>query len=197
MLKMSASNIWITIGLILGAMGTFSFSYGFYLKTHEDPPKPAEEKRQVNKPIPDMKQVDIQNVAKIKVNRYLDDYKASIEELKQAYFKKSTMIAENMSGRGVLRSSIHIKAQMDYAIETKKEINTLFIQMSRNIEDVLLETFNTNTLSNVAKLQEEYKKYNYLIEMNKIIYKEMEDNVKSWNVRINGSMGITKDFTLE
>lgn len=220
---MSASTIWIAIGVISGTIAAFSLPYGFYLKSQEKNTKtPAEQSsvaigkieksgdvigrdkivydQRVIKPAKDTEQADTGKkiaVAKIKLKRYIDDYKLNIEEEKQSYFKESDRIASNMSGRGIGRSGVHIKAQMDHAIETKKKAEALFTKLTRNIEDVLLENFDSNLLSQIPSLREEYDEYKSLEQMNKVLYKIMEDNVKSWEVKIGMSINVTKNFTLK
>jgi len=138
-----------------------------------------------------------QTITKIKTNRLLDDSKLSIEKLRQEYYKESSRISSNMSGRGIGRSGMHIKAQKDHAIETKNKINESLTKLTRDIEDVLLENYDSHILKEVPELKKEYDTYISLQERIKDLYKKMVNNVQSWEVKINGSVNITKDFTLE
>lgn len=127
-----------------------------------------------------------QTIAKIKINRLLYEYNLNIEKLRQEYDKEFIVIVSNMNERGLLRSSIHIQAQKNLTVETKNKINELFAKLTRDIEDVLLEHYDSHILKEIPKLQKEYNIYISLQEKINNFYRKMEGNVQNWELKING-----------
>jgi hypothetical protein len=136
-------------------------------------------------------------IAKIHINRLLNDYGLNIENLRKEYYKESSRISSDMAARNIVRSGLNIKAQKDHAIETKNKINEVLAKLTRDIEDILLESYDNYILKEVEELKKEYDTYNSLQEKTNDLYEKMVDNVRSWEVKINGSVSTTKDFTLK
>lgn len=153
-----------------------------------------------NSSLPEKGEGDInkkRTLAKIKIDRLFDDYKLNFENLRQGYYKESSRISSSMSSRNMGSSGIHIEAHMDSAIETRNKVNELFVNLTRNIEDILLENYDIHILEEIPALKEEYDIYVLLQDKNKDFFKNMVDSVQSWDVRINGSVSSTKNFILE
>ena len=138
-----------------------------------------------------------QKIAKIHINRLLDDYGLDIESLRKEYYEESRRISSDMARRNISSSGLHIKAQKNHAIATKDKINKLFTKLTRDIEDILLENYTNHIFKEIASLRKEHTTYVLSQEKNKDLCQKMVDNVQSWEVKINGSVNTTKNFTLE
>lgn len=134
--------------------------------------------------------------SKIKINRLIVDFDSAVESIKQQYQKEQERIAGSFSSRGVLQSGMHIKAQMEYAINRRDYIDKLLTNLNRNIEDIILENFDVKTLEE----NDEFKKEEFLLiqekEKVKNTYKLFENTVKDWDKRCYGHPELTKDFRL-
>ncbi len=134
--------------------------------------------------------------ARIMIQRSIEDYQGNLDKSVKDYYKESDIMAGNFNSRGMLSSGVYIKAQMDFAVETKKKIDKLFIDLNRNIEDALLENFGTLSLLELSEFDEEKQQVTREEEKLRGLYKRIEDNVQSWEVRIFKETRLTKDFHL-
>jgi len=135
--------------------------------------------------------------SRIKINRIIEDLSLGINGIKKEYFEGNERIANDFSSRNMFSSGVHIKAQMDFAVSTKKKIETLLTKARREIEDVLLKDFGITNLTEMNEFNEEDKRLSEL-EKNSIpaLYKQFEDAVRSREVSSLGTVNITKDFKL-
>lgn len=62
---------------------------------------------------------------------------------------------------------------------------------------MLLDGFDTHSLSEVKEFQVESEVYNAKLDEIPDLKKKLIDNVQSWEVKINGAVSITKDFNLD
>lgn len=214
------SNILIIFGGICAFIAAVAIPYGFHLKSIEKKKASLESKVQItaekmensgdnvagdkitnyNQPVIGDSKLDIDkkhSIAKIKINRLLDDYQKNVDNIYQSYSKESNRIASEMSGRGLARSGIHVNRQKEYAIETKNRNNDLLTKLTRGIEDVLLESYDSHKLEEISELKTEYNRYTLLREKTKQEYSKIVENIKSWEVKSLGTNNLTKDFTLE
>lgn len=136
-------------------------------------------------------------ISKVKVNRIIEDLSSEINEIKKEYFKESKRIANDFSSRNIYSSGLHIKAQRDSAISSKKMVEKLLIKAHRDIGDVLLGDFRGTNLAEMDEFSEEDKSLSKLEEnIIPLFYKQLEEAVKSWEIRIFGTINIIKDFKL-
>jgi len=135
-------------------------------------------------------------MAKIEVNRHLNDYQIKIDAVLDNALRESSQIAAKYSVNGSLQSDPHIKAQIAHAVNTKKDIEKAFTDMNKEIEDILFGNFGTILLSELDSFSQEFKIFSDKKNGLKELYKRLEDNVKSWEKKALGTSNITKDLHL-
>jgi hypothetical protein len=136
-------------------------------------------------------------VAKVKINRIIEDLSAILEETRKEYLKESDKVASNFNSRNMFTSGVFVKAQKELAINTREKIEKIFIKAHRDIQDITLENFEAINLDEMPEFAEE-KQALLEIEQDKAhkIYILFENVVKSWEMKALGTTELTKDFKL-
>lgn len=78
------------------------------------------------------------DVAKLKIKRAFEDFDKNIAAIAESFPEEAETIAEQFNARGMLRSGLHIKAQMDLSVNTKKKLDGEINGLERKIEDILI-----------------------------------------------------------
>lgn len=215
-------NAWILIGIITSAIAAFSLPYGFHLKSKESQLRQVEEQPSVkiagdvvggdkvegdqiivkgNINLSDIRQNDRtarMKIAKVKINREFEDFNRAESEIIQSFKKETNDVANKFNAHGTLSSGIHIQAQMELSQKTKEKVDRLWVQMNRNIEDILIENFGQTSFdAMIDELLIEHNKRSELYNTLKEIYHFLEDSPKSWEMRIFKEERLTKDFKLK
>lgn len=215
-------NAWILIGIITSAIAAFSLPYGFHLKSKESQLRQVKEQSSVkiagdvvggdkvegdqivvkgNINLSDIRQNDRtarMKIAKVKINREFEDFNRAESEIIQSFKKETNDVANKFNAHGTLSSGIHIQAQMELSQKTKEKVDRLWVQMNRNIEDILIENFGQTSFdAMIDELLIEHNKRSELYSTLKEIYHFLEDSPKSWEMRIFKEERLTKDFKLK
>ncbi len=126
-----------------------------------------------------LKKADKQNnikIAKVKINRIIDDAKAWLQEKIEQNRPETDKLIAQFNARGVVHSGMHIAAHIDRLSSLIKTINDYIKDMNRKIEDEVLmlgeEKFET-----VVWLKDEFTKYQEFIKFSETA----KDNLKLFN----------------
>jgi len=130
-------------------------------------------------------------VARVHINRFLNDYDTDVDNLIKQHIEEGSVIAY---GKG--QGGNHVQAHIDHARETKRKIDEKFLKLTRDIEDELLTHFDTEKLANIEELENEYSRYLEKGKELKEKYDRLTEFAKSWEVRILGELRFTKDLDL-
>ena len=122
--------------------------------------------------------------SKININRLIDDHKKVVELYYESFLKESDRISEKYASLGSGRSSGHLVAHRNHSKEGKRYLEALSKNLARNIEDISLETFETDNFKGVVELSNEINEYNLVIEFTNSRIKLIEDNAKYWEALI-------------
>lgn len=215
-------NAWISMAIITGAIAAFSLPYGFYLKSKESQLKQMEGQSLVkiigdvvgrdkvegdkivvkgNINLSDIRQNDHAaktKITKVKINREFEDFNRAESEIIESFKKETNDVANKFNAHGTLSSGIHIQAQMELSQKTKEKVDRLWVQMNRNIEDVLIENFGQTSFdAMINELLTEHNRRSELYNTLKEIYYFLEDSPKSWERRIFKEEKLTKNFKLK
>lgn len=122
--------------------------------------------------------------SKMNIDRLIDDHKKDVELYYEFFLKESDRISEKYASLGSGRSSGHLVAHRDHSKEGKRYLGDLSGNVKRNIEDISLETFETDNFKGVVELSDEINEYNLVIEFTNSRIKLIEDNAKYWEALI-------------
>ncbi|MFH2137394.1 MAG: hypothetical protein ABII88_02660 [Candidatus Omnitrophota bacterium] len=137
-------------------------------------------------------------IAKVKINRELEDFEHIVAETYEFFRKEAEALAGQFNTRGMLTSGVFIKAQMELSQKTKEKIDRLWLKMDRNIEDTLINSFNiTSFTPMINEFLKEHNKRSDLFNAKKEIYHYLESSPKSWEIKIFNEEKITKNFKLQ
>ena len=134
-------------------------------------------------------------VAKLHISRSFEDFNKTIADIASDFPKDSDTLANQFNTRGLLQSGVHIKAQMDLSLNTKKKLDEEFEGLKRKIEDILIETLKKTSLDSTgAEFDAERKWLDEAKEQCVEIYLLLNDTPKSWEQKVLGVIRLTKDF---
>ncbi len=135
------------------------------------------------------------DVAKLKIGRAFEDFNKVFDETVDGFPKESDLLAAQYSGRGLGRSSMHINAQKELSVKTKKNIDKAIEELQRKIEDVLVDLLGKTSLrlAGVAFVDEQ-KQFEEVKNKCLGIYPLLNNTPKNWEQRALGKTGLTKDF---
>jgi hypothetical protein len=134
-------------------------------------------------------------VAKLKIGRAFEDFNKNITDIARGFPKESEAIANQFNARGTIASGMHLKAQMDLSINTKRKLDEEIDGLKRKIEDILIETLNKTSLDSAgAEFDVEQKRLEEAKKQCVAIYPLLNDTPKSWEQKTMNEVRLTKDF---
>ncbi|MFH0772031.1 MAG: hypothetical protein V1933_05375 [Candidatus Omnitrophota bacterium] len=179
--------IWLIFSLVLAGFSTIC---GFKTKDAWDKWHRVSTLPQAMVP-----QYNKTDVAKLKINRAFEDFDKTFTETVDGFPKKSSVLASQFSARGLARSSIHINAQKELSINTKKDIDKALEELYRRIEDILVELLGKTSLqSSGAAFVAEQKRLEETKNKCQGVYPLLNNSPRDWEQRALGQTGLTKDF---
>jgi len=135
------------------------------------------------------------NVVKLKINRAFDDFDIEFRNISENFPKNSDKNAAKFNSHGVLNSGEFIQSQMDLSIATKRQSDKAYEILKRNIENILVDSFEKTSLESVSpEFNEEKTRLNNAKEKCKSFYVVLNNNPKSWEVRSLNQSNLTKNF---
>lgn len=205
--------IWITLGVVAGAFSLFAVPHGFRLLDQQRKANSVDEINihgdfvNGNKIVTET-QVNINSsdemltngkvkidVAKLRINRAFEDFAQSIDSVSTDFLKESEAVANQYNMSGNLSSGRHINAQMDLSISTKKKLDQEYDGLKRKIEDILVEVLNKTSLQSAgADFEFDQKRIDAAQNRCEKLYPLLNDNPKSWEMRVFKEIQLTKDF---
>lgn len=136
-------------------------------------------------------------IAKLRLNRVFEDFDKVLKEIVSSFPRESEKIAAQFNSRGTAPSGMHIKAQMDFAIDIKRKLDQEYESLKRAIEDILVKALNKTSLQSAGSdFSGEQKRLEEAKNRCVAVYPRLNDLPKSWEVRIFGEVRQTKDFTV-
>lgn len=134
-------------------------------------------------------------VAKLKIGRAFEDCNKNITNIARGFPKESEAIANQFNARGTIASGMHLKAQMDLSINTKRKLDEEIDGLKRKIEDILIETLNKTSLDSAGtEFDAEQKRLEEAKKQCVAIYPLLNDTPKSWEQKALNEVRLTKDF---
>jgi len=134
-------------------------------------------------------------VAKLKIGRAFEDFNKNITDIAKGFPEESEAIANQFNVRGTIASGMHLKAQMDLSINTKRKLDEEIDGLKRKIEDILIKTLNKTSLDSAgAEFDVEQKRLEEAKKQCVAIYPLLDDTPKSWEQKTMNEVRLTKDF---
>ena len=135
------------------------------------------------------------DVAKLKIKRAFEDFNKIIIDIDKGFPKESETIAAQFNARGTIASGMHIKAQMDLSLNTKRKLDEEYEKLKRKIEDILIEVVGKISLDSAgAEFGAEQKLLDEAKKQCVTIYPLLNDTPKSWEQKALNQVQLTKDF---
>jgi len=199
MIKFILGIIMICAGIIGGYLAKDGWNE-ISEKAKKNPSLPQEDAQEIKPAVESKKDRSGHDkkikISKIRIRRVVEDLESDIKKLREDYVKGNDQIAGEFNMRGTLQSGMHIKAQMDYATESKDKAESLFREAKRKIQDIILVNFNITVLKEISEFIEE-KRLLEAEENKKVeLYKLIEDTVKKWDHKCLGNNQLTAEFKL-
>ncbi len=126
-----------------------------------------------------LEKVDKQNnikIAKVKINRIIDDANAWLQEKIEQNRPEMDKLIAQFNARGVVHSGMHIAAHIDRLNSLIKTINDYIKDMNRKIEDEVLR-LGEEKFETIVWLKDEFAKYQEFIKFSETA----KNNLKLFN----------------
>ena len=126
----------------------------------------------------------------------IDDYVKDIDNIRIETIENSKKIEEKFASRN-MRGGHNIEAQKKHVIKSKLKAEERYARLARDIEDILVENFQTRNIDSVSELKEENRRLDIQKQELKKMYKQFEEIPKTCDILINGGISdATKNFKL-
>lgn len=135
------------------------------------------------------------NVAKLKINRAIEDFNKAVDEVATNFPKESNKLAGNFNSRNMLTSGVFIRAQMDLSLNTKKNLDREIEALNRQVEDILVDVLGKTSLNTAGlEFEAEQKLVDEAPKRCLALYPLLNDNPKSWEMKALRENALTKNF---
>lgn len=115
----------------------------------------------------DSEKVNKQKIARIQINRIIEDADSWLKEKNEQNIAELEKIKNNFNSRNIAYSGMHITAHINRVNNLFKSINNYIKEMNRKIEDILLG-IGEDKFEAATGLEDEYKKYIGFIDKVKV-----------------------------
>jgi len=176
--QIAVGYIIVGICAVIGTMGGIMVKQGYERRNEATAIKSVATQKEtlVEK---GLEKVDKQNnikIAKVKINRIIDDANAWLQEKIEQNRPEIDKLIAQFNARGVVHSGMHIAAHIDRLNSLIKIINDYIKDMNRKIEDEVLR-LGEEKFETVVWLKDEFTKYQEFIKFSETA----KNNLKLFN----------------
>jgi len=127
------------------------------------------------------------NLEKVKtqVNRLIEDFDSAAKRIVEEYPKEINQIKQQYNKSGTFHSSMHIRKQYDTAIAYKEKIDGAYRDLTRQIQDLMLENFKKKDISIIPRMHAESEQIKELHRKYEVEKKKFEEEPRKLDSQMN------------